>query len=168
MEKPLIDDRKNYIVNVSPYQLEKTLRDASICHRLGKSYEGPCKVLHGHNYSFKVRVETGGLDKYDMGLDFNMFKKMDEWIQTHWDHGVLVSKQDVTFLRFLEEEGQKFYRLDNEGPTQYCNTTVEIMCDHLLKVFTDILNELTIDSVSLTVTIWETKSSSCSRSVYYT
>lgn len=135
------------------YKITKQLKDASICHRLGKGYVGACRNCHGHTYHFEISVFIQDLDKFDMGIDFKDLKIIcDKFIQDNWDHATLVSLDDESFLEFLNKEKMKYYAMEG-------NTTAENMCMFLAKTFFQELSKKYNNIIKLEMKVWETDSS---------
>lgn len=135
--------------------IKKRLKDASISHRLGNGYEGPCKNLHGHTYHFDVEVACDELDRFDMCVDFKDLKVCCKWIQDNLDHGTLVSHTDETLHNFIANCGAKHYVMDG-------NTTAENIAQHLHGIFKSLLAPYPIKN--LDVTVWETDTSAATYS----
>lgn len=134
------------------YKISKTLKDASISHRLGKNYVGACANIHGHTYHFEIIVKTKNLDQYDMGIDFKNIKEIcDKFIQDNWDHGMLVSLSDESLISFLTKEKMKFYAMEG-------NTTAENMSEFLARQFFKDLSK-TYKIETITMKVWETETS---------
>lgn len=123
-------------------------------HRLVNGYEGKCKNIHGHTYHAFITVQMYevmesdhafvnidkdkdlvkvDLDKFGFVEDFDKLKKVKEWVDSNWDHAMLVSPKDLLMLEFLNSNEQKYYvMLDNP--------TVENMCSDLMKIAKGLLN----------------------------
>jgi len=54
-----------------------------------RGYKGKCEELHGHNWKVEVNVETPGLDKTGMVMDFKDVKKRLGGILEKLDHKCL-------------------------------------------------------------------------------
>lgn len=138
---------KNYIFKVT-----KRLRDANIAHRL-LNYDGPCKNIHGHTYHFEVDISSNKLNELGMVIDFNEIKKIcDNWIQSNWDHSLIVCDQDV--------ELKKLINSISGGTKWFCfpkNTTAENMAAYLFSIFQKEFKDLGVKLEE--VRIWETETS---------
>ena len=63
-------------------------------HRL-MDYQGKCRIPHGHNGKVEVTVESEGLDKLGMVVDFEEIKsKVQKWVDAELDHKMLFNKKD--------------------------------------------------------------------------
>ena len=128
-------------------------------HRV-MGHENKCAHLHGHNYVafFKAEAMAGvpELDEIGRVVDFSVLKKeMGGWIEHFWDHGFILSAEDVEALEIIQYfpvrpfEEQKLYIMDD-------NPTAENMARHLLKkVAPKLFGGEGIRIVS--VRIWETE-----------
>ncbi len=57
----------------------------SAAHHL-RDHPGPCRRCHGHNWSVKVSVRCGRLDKQGMVIDFTVLKKELDAVCRDLDH----------------------------------------------------------------------------------
>jgi 6-pyruvoyltetrahydropterin/6-carboxytetrahydropterin synthase len=140
------------------YQIKTKLMEISAAHRLIKNYQGKCRTLHGHNYVIFLTFNCNKLDENDFVLDFTVVKQhCNAWLDTHWDHAILISSDDQALLDFAIEQQQKHYVIPNGQ-----NTTVEVLCQHLYEQVSSQLMkalQLTQETVTLSnVEIWETSS----------
>jgi 6-pyruvoyltetrahydropterin/6-carboxytetrahydropterin synthase len=111
------------------------LNDFAAAHRLICGYQGKCSNLHGHNYSVTVRITSEKLSEHGFIADITQIKKLlNEWLEQHIDHSVIVSEADETLLTFLKQDNQKYYLLPKGE-----NTTLEYLSQHLYHVFTTLL-----------------------------
>lgn len=137
------------------YTLKKRLRDACIAHWLCKGYPKACKHVHGHNYSFEIEVKGNQLNQYDMLIDFGDIKKVcDDWIQTNWDHHLLVSQHQHDSVSFLKEPMFDLYIMPDDT-----NTTAENMARFLCELFMLELVKLNPSITEVSVSVWETADS---------
>ena len=120
-------------------------------HRLWK-HEGACRNTHGHNYKASIFVQGDTLDSIDRLLDFDIIKqKIGEWIDKHWDHGVLYNVNDS------EAAGMVNLYPVNKGFALSGNPTAELMAEYLLKICK---TELDNDNYRVVkVQLWETDDS---------
>jgi len=54
-----------------------------------REYPGDCEKPHGHNWKVKVTVRATKLDRYGMGIDFKVLKKMVKAVIDKLDHNDL-------------------------------------------------------------------------------
>lgn len=66
-------------------------------HRLF-GYDGPCVNIHGHHYVAEITVEGSGLDEMGMLIDFKKLEKVGDWINSHWDHALLLHPDDPVVI----------------------------------------------------------------------
>lgn len=86
-------------------------------HRL-PGHEGKCKNLHGHHYIVEASFSAEGLDSVGRVVDFAVIKeKLGSWIDTNWDHNVILWEKDKTLGENISAETKQkiFYLL--ESPT---------------------------------------------------
>jgi 6-pyruvoyltetrahydropterin/6-carboxytetrahydropterin synthase len=58
-------------------------------------HESKCANLHGHRYVAEVVVESGELDGIGRVVDFGFMKELfGGWIDSHWDHNILLHPED--------------------------------------------------------------------------
>lgn len=81
-------------------------------HRV-KDHESKCKMLHGHRYVVEVTFEAEKLDDLGRVIDFgSVYKLLGDWIDTYWDHNILLWDKDKSLGNAVAEEtGQKVFYL---------------------------------------------------------
>lgn len=92
-------------------------REIDFCygHRL-LNYQGKCRHLHGHNARAVITIETAGLDKRGMVLDFTEIKRVvDRWIDENLDHRMILNRDDP-IMAVLKEAGEPVYLIEG-NPT---------------------------------------------------
>ena len=95
-------------------------RTFAAAHRL-RGYDGPCRRLHGHNYSVVVTVRTAKLDDLGLALDFNILKARLDEILDGYDHRELNELEDFREVNPTSENlARTIYRklaakIDGEG-----------------------------------------------------
>ncbi|CAB4149982.1 COG0720 6-pyruvoyl-tetrahydropterin synthase [uncultured Caudovirales phage] len=65
-------------------------------HRV-HGHESKCATFHGHRYTAEIYCKAieGALDGLGRVIDFSVIKtKIGAWIDTHWDHAMVVWKND--------------------------------------------------------------------------
>ena len=149
----IIDNQKTEVNKEKQiFTIRKKLKDCSIAHRL-MDYNGKCSNLHGHTYHFEIELKVVGQQENGISIDFNEFKKIDDWLQNYWDHAVLVNSYDKNLVNFLKKEEQRYFLLSN-------NPTAENMCIYLKNLVKDLFKDYN-NIVDLKVRIWETDTSIC-------
>jgi 6-pyruvoyltetrahydropterin/6-carboxytetrahydropterin synthase len=96
-------------------------------HRVHR-HESKCRHLHGHNYVAFFHAEAeDGLDALGRVIDFGVLKsRLMPWLESNWDHGMIVWREDVEAIAALRAVGeQKLFLLE-------ANPTAENMALHLL------------------------------------
>ncbi len=116
-------------------------------HRLTKN-KGKCWNLHGHSYTAEFTVQALTLDTEDMVLDFGAIKwHVGRWIDTHWDHGLLLHEDDKGLLVLAENHGWKVQSFP-EDPT------VEVLVKYLFLLAKKLLEDIEVRVVH--VRLYET------------
>lgn len=123
-------------------------------HRL-LNHEGKCKHLHGHRYAAEITCYSMKLDDVGRVIDFSKIKEVvGGWIDSKWDHGVLVNVQDYRLMHFLEVEDSKFYTMPN-------NPTAENIAAELYRVASHLLESEGIAVIQVVVFETPTCSATC-------
>ena len=123
-------------------------------------HENKCATLHGHNYVGYFTAKADGLDDLGRVIDFSVLKeKIGQWIDTFWDHTVIVFEEDTLTLKsILNCPSYKDPFVSNFNPT------AENMADYLLyKVCPDVLKGTSVRVTS--VKLYETENCSAEASL---
>lgn len=126
----------------------KVTKEIDFCaaHRLFQ-YKGLCSNIHGHNYKVQVTFSGNHLNDQGMLIDFKDVKNMvKNWIDIHWDHSLLLFKEDP-LLDTLTGENLRICSCS-------WNPTAENMAEHLLKAIRKYY-----DNIIFSVKLWETPTS---------
>jgi 6-pyruvoyltetrahydropterin/6-carboxytetrahydropterin synthase len=114
-------------------------------HRL-LNYAGKCRHLHGHNGRAVITLESPGLDKLGMVVDFSEVKRVvGTWIDETLDHKLILHKDDP-LLPELRRMNELFVVLD-------VNPTAE----NIAKMIFERVVSQGLPVVE--VTLWETETS---------
>lgn len=98
--------------------------------------DSKCFSLHGHSWNAEITVAADFLSQNGLVVEFGELKKaVRTWIDTHWDHGTMLGKDDP--LRApLSEEGVKLY-VFSTWPT------VEAVAEELFEATGRLLQDIT-------------------------
>jgi 6-pyruvoyltetrahydropterin/6-carboxytetrahydropterin synthase len=115
-------------------------------HRIW-GHENKCASLHGHEYFFDVHTRCAELDSIGRIIDFSVIKGViGNWVDEHWDHGLILWEMDPLAKWFVEESPHFFYHEKNTNPffgQKYFllpfNPTAENLASYLLKVSNELL-----------------------------
>jgi 6-pyruvoyltetrahydropterin/6-carboxytetrahydropterin synthase len=125
----------------------KVVREMHFCygHRL-RDYAGKCRHPHGHNGRAEIELSSATLDARGMVMDFDDIKKtLQTWIDSHFDHQMLLRKDDP-LVKVFQEMNEPVYLMDN-------NPTAENIAREIFLVGKK-------QGLPITrVTIWETEKS---------
>jgi len=135
------------------YKIRIQLKSFSAAHRLLNYHADKCSNLHGHNYDISVTLGAKQLNKFGFVMDFRQVKELcNDWVDKYWDHAVILNKDDVTLLEFLQKEQQKFFLLANED-----STSVENLAKYAFMQLTEIIEQEDKQIKLLQVEISETE-----------
>lgn len=85
-----------------------------------------CANIHGHNWS--ADIELPNSDPYQP-LEFGWVKqRLDNWIDTHLDHGFMVAEDDP-FRLYLEDQKLKHYTVGCPPTTECLAQTLADACE---------------------------------------
>ena len=118
------------------------------------NYEGKCHQLHGHNYQLEVTIESKELDESGFVMDFGDLRDIKRWIESEWDHNVLIAADDplIPELKKLEEVGGIYLNILPDG----YYPGIEESCRYLYDMLNPMIKEKTNNRVEITrVEIWE-------------
>jgi len=116
-------------------------------HRL-VNHESKCAHCHGHRYKAEVTCEADTLDSIGRVIDFSAIKAaLGSWIDTHWDHAMVVNETDRDLLDYLRLTKQRHYVMAT-------NPTAENMAEHLMVIGNQLLLTSSIRIVK--IKLWET------------
>lgn len=131
------------------YKIQVKLKSFCVANRLGEPYRGVCNNLHGHNYAIAIILGSKELDEFGFVMDFTKVKELcNNWLEQHWDHGVILNENDAPLLEFLKQEKQKYFLLPNNLPTS---------SENLAKYAFDEFSKMIQQAELLKVEIAETK-----------
>lgn len=110
--------------------MQSAARKIHFCygHRV-MNHESKCATLHGHNGIVWIHATPmKDLDTVGRVIDFSVIKNIiGEWILEHWDHTMIVYKNDLKTIELLREAPatKNLFILDK-------NPTAENMASYLL------------------------------------
>tara|TARA_B100000965_G_scaffold113594_1_gene93752 strand:+ start:8015 stop:8461 length:447 start_codon:yes stop_codon:yes gene_type:complete len=97
-----------------------------------------CRFLHGYSLSFKFLFGCHQLDEKNWVVDFGGLKPLKKWLEDHFDHKMILDKNDphLEDFRKLEEKGlAEIVVFDGVG--------VEKFAEHALFYAQDLVDEMT-------------------------
>jgi len=81
--------------------ITKSWRDLPAAHRQPK-HDGHCRLVHGHNWGFDVTITCERLDENGFVVDVGKLKKVKEWLESVFDHTLLINEDDPLVTEFRE------------------------------------------------------------------
>lgn len=112
-------------------------------------HEGRCRHIHGHRYVAEITVRAEKLDGIGRVIDFSVVKTLvGGWIDTHWDHNLMLHPDDPQRLHLQETEDRPPYVMRDGNPT------AENIAEELGRNAIRLLADTGVEVVS--VRIWET------------
>lgn len=86
-------------------------------HRVVR-HESKCRTLHGHEYKAEIYATADGLDDLGRIVDFGVIKeKVGGWIDLHWDHNMMIWKEDPNLPLLVRCDGLKKPFVTDFNPT---------------------------------------------------
>jgi len=118
-------------------------------HKLNLNYNSPCNSLHGHSYKVSITVKSPELNENDMVVDFSTIKDIQKWVDTNWDHSLIVGCNDHSISM---SDNNKTVRLLYKNPTAeaFAKILYDISIEMLKPYFTN-------REYYISVSVWETE-----------
>jgi 6-pyruvoyltetrahydropterin/6-carboxytetrahydropterin synthase len=70
-----------------------------------------CNLIHGYSFSMKFYFGTNDLDVRNWSADYGGLKELKEFLQSQFDHTLLVAEDDPCMSLYEEMERQKIARI---------------------------------------------------------
>lgn len=116
---------------IRQYVVEKHF-EFDYSHRLHLQPAGhKCGSLHGHSGVVSVSLKSADTDYRGFVVEFGDLNFFKTWIDTNWDHAVLVSANDPQLLDCCLMLNSKHWVL----PAEYCQTSSELLSEYLYELF---------------------------------
>ena len=122
-------------------------------HRQWKD-EGHCSYVHGYGRYIRLTFEASELDERGWVMDFGDLKGDKKWIESEWDHRVLIAADDplLSDLQELESKGVLYLNVLDDG----YYPGIEESCRYLYDKLNPIIKKKTNNRVEITrVEVWE-------------
>ena len=122
-------------------------------HRQWKD-KGHCSFVHGYGRYIRLTFEASELDERGWVMDFGDLKDVKKWIESEWDHRVLISADDplLSDLQELESKGGIYLNVLDDG----YYPGIEESCRYLYDKLNPIVKDKTNNRVEITrVEVWE-------------
>lgn len=125
------------------YYSTKRIGPISTGHRQWRD-EGHCKFIHGYGRHVEVTFACNELDSRGWVVDFGSLKDFKKWLETQWDHRLLISDEDeqLKAIKAMDKSGlvdlNILYSRDGHGPgiEQSCKFVYDYL-DPLIRLRTD-------------------------------
>ncbi len=118
------------------HSCEKIYSDIPMAH-LQHRHPGPCRLVHGHNWSFALTFGCDELDEQGFVVDFGGLKYISKWISENLDHACAFAKSDVEGLKMLRAFPKLF------KPYIVENCSAEGLATHLFEIFDNLVRQET-------------------------
>ena len=108
---------KTPIMMDAMYRSKKTFRGLPCAHRRWR-HEGHCAHVHGYDRTVTIWFEAHHRDENGFVMDFGQLKPIKAWLEAHFDHTLLIDKDDplTEIFQKLDALGAcKLIRLDDVG-----------------------------------------------------
>lgn len=122
---------------------KKIYTDIPWAHRQHR-HDGPCALIHGHNWSIGITFGAAVLDANGFVVDFGKLAFLERWIEKHLDHACVFNADDPLKDQLLAAGGPAVWK-----PYVVASCSCEGMARHLLEVFNPMVREATQDRVSV-------------------
>ena len=83
----------------------KTFRGLSCAHRRWR-HAGHCSLVHGYDRTVTIWFEADATDENGFVMDFGRLKGIQKWLESHFDHTLLIDDDDP-----LKDEFQRLASL---------------------------------------------------------
>lgn len=95
-------------------------------HRIMHPLTNKGENLHGHTYMFEIGVGfKPNINSKQQAADLELFDKVVlNYIDTYYNHAMIVNPDDRSIITFIEEQGCKYVEMWLNN-SLYCNPTVE-------------------------------------------
>jgi len=98
-----------------------------------------CHLLHGYSLQFKFTFKCDSLDNKNWAVDFGGLKPLKAWLENHFDHKVVLDKNDPHLEKFRELEALDLASLtilDGVGAEKFAQHAFHF-ADELVRNMTD-------------------------------
>ena len=104
-------------------------------------HQGHCSFIHGYGRIVEITFEANNLDERGWVMDFGNLKQVKEWIESEWDHRVLIAHDDPA-LNYLKEMHDKELININILPEGY-GPGIEQSCEYIYDGANRIVKKIT-------------------------
>lgn len=102
-------------------------------HRI-VGHESKCRWLHGHEYEVRVTARAPRLDRVGRVIDFGVLKeRVGGWIDAHWDHRLILFRNDRVFRAALEDHTPVFVLPVNPTAENLAHYLLTVVCPKVLR-----------------------------------
>jgi|TARA_B110000438_G_C15163439_1_gene372782 6-pyruvoyltetrahydropterin/6-carboxytetrahydropterin synthase len=94
-----------------------------------------CKLIHGYSLGFKFTLEASELDEKSWVYDFGGFSKIQQWIKDHFDHTLVIAKDDPKFQELKNLDNDlgiaKVIEMNDVGCEKFAEVTFEFASSYI-------------------------------------
>ena len=90
-----------------PLTCSKRYDGIPLAHRQHR-HAGRCAQIHGHSWSIRLTFACRELDGNGFVVDFGGLGFVADWIDTHLDHGIMLSREDPLAERLIAAAPEAF------------------------------------------------------------
>lgn len=143
-----------------PYYSTKRFGPISTGHRQWKD-DGHCRYVHGYGRTMKIVFGASSLDAKMWVVDFGGLKDFKKWLESQWDHRLLIASDDPELETFKELHKKELIDLNIMDVKKGYGPGIEASC----KFVYDHLNPIIVSSSEgrcwvKSVEIWEHENNS--------
>lgn len=146
---------------MSNYTSSKKFGPISTCHRNWKAYENTnrdsrkCSLIHGYSRYIELTFKANFLTPEGWVYDFGDCKEFKQWLDTNWDHKVLISENDPKLKEILEMQDHNLINVTVIPHQKGWNPGIEGSCKWVYDTFNEMLSLKTQRVRISKVKIWE-------------
>lgn len=112
------------------YQIRKKFGPYPAAHKQ-HLHKGHCRLVHGHNWTFEIKLQSTAVDQNGFVYDFGEFKALKATFEQVFDHTFLINSADTDAVKWILSRADK----DKETVEYLCNPCPEAGLELTLQDF---------------------------------